>query len=164
MPATSTTQIYAFEHNIETAVQGLLQSNGLLDTFIQGADASLPESRIEVTFATGEAINEAVLTNRQQVYDFFNGRLTLRIVTVRPVDQPSLVAGVAKLHEEWSARVRALLEERASPFTTTNLPYYTVETIRPLGTVRDLDPRWLEDYTTLTFLFQFGIRSDAWPT
>ena len=163
MAASSKIQIYNFENNFERAVQSILSAAGYLDTFIQGASASLPASRIEITFACGEAINQAVLENRDLVYDFFNARLTLRIVTVRPDDQPSLVAGVSALHEEWVANVRALLEERASPFTASNLPFYTVKTIRQLSTARDLDPRWLEDYTRLDFLVQFGIKSDAWP-
>lgn len=163
MPATDKVQIYAFESNFERAVQSVLHAAGLLDSYIQGADVTLPYSRIEITFESGEAINQAILTDRSLVYDFFDGRLTLRIVTVRPEDQPSLISGVRSLHEEWCARVRALLEERAEPFTTTNLPYYTVRTIRQTATRRALDTKWLEDFTQLEFQLQFGIRSDAWP-
>lgn len=163
MPATDKVQIYAFESNFEKAVQSVLHTAGLLDSYVQGADVTLPESRIEITFESGEAINQAIMTDRSLVYDFFDGRLTLRIVTERPIEQRSLIPGVANLHEEWCARVRALFEERAGPFTTTNLPHYTVRMIRPVGTQRDLDPKWLEDFTRLEFQVQFGIRSDAWP-
>lgn len=162
MAATSKIQIYAFENNFERAVEQVLDAAGI-PAFIEKTRETLPATRVEITFASGEAINEAVLENREQVYDFFNARLTLRIVTERPEEQPSLISGVASLHEEWAAQVRAALEERAVPFTTANLPYYTVTTIRQLGTARDLDPRWLEDYTRIEFLVQFGIRSDAWP-
>jgi hypothetical protein len=163
MPATSKVQIYAFESNFERAVQAVLDGAGMLHSYIQRANDSLPDSRIEITFAGGEAINEAIMEDRTQVYDFYSGTLVLRIVTIRPEDQPSMIPGVATMHEEWSAHVRALLEERASPFTQVNLPYYTVRTIRPVGTQRDLDPKWLEDYTRMEFAMQFGIRSDAWP-
>lgn len=84
-------------------------------------------------------------------------------MTERPSDQPSLIPGVSSLHEEWCAGVRAALQERNQPFNRTTLPFYSVQTIRPQGTQRDLDPRWLEDYTRLDYLVQFGIRSDAWP-
>jgi hypothetical protein len=166
MPASSEIQIYSFENNIERAVQSVLGAAGLLDVFIQGANATLPESRIEIMFSSGEAMNESTypLDTTQHIYDFFSGRLQLRIVTVRPDNQPSLVAGVSNLHEEWCANVRKILQERNSPFTASNLPYYAIKTIRPLGTQRDLDPRWLEDYTRLDFLIEFGIRSDAWPS
>jgi len=164
MPASSLKQIYNYEGAFERAVRDLLQAAGYADTYVEQANATLPESRIEVTFAAGAAVNEEVLPDGAHVYDFFEGRLAIRIVTVRPVDRPSLISGVATLHEEWAAAVRTSLEERAAPFTTVNLPYYAVKTIRPLATTRDLDPRWLEDYTRLEFFVQFGIRSDAWPT
>jgi hypothetical protein len=165
MAATSEIRLFNFEYNFERAVEGILEGAGYLSTYIQGANETLPESRIEVTFATADATNEAIypLDPDQTVYDFYNGRLTLRIVTVRPDDGPSLLVGVGRLHEEWAAGVRVQLQERKNPFTKTNLPYYAVKTIRPMNTQRDLDPRWLEDYTRLEYLVQFGIRSDAWP-
>ena len=132
MPATSKIQIYAFENNFERAVESVLEAAGL-PAVVEKANETLPASRVEVMFATGEAINQAVLPNHDLVYDFFNARLTLRIVTTRPEDSPSLISGVATLHEQWAAHVRAIFEERASPFTTGNLPYYSVKTIRQTG-------------------------------
>lgn len=162
MAATSKIQIYAFESNFERAVEQVLDAAGV-PAYVEKNSESLPATHVAITFASGEAINLAVLPNHEEVYDFFNARLTLQITTERPEDQPSLISGVASLHEEFAARVRAALEERANPFTTANLPYYAVKTIRQLGTARDIDPRWLVDYTRIEFLVQFGIRSDAWP-
>jgi hypothetical protein len=164
MAATSEKQIYNFENAIERATESVLSAAGL-PALIQGGNETLPESRVEIVFAAGQAINTALypLDPDQEIYDFYEGRLTLRIVTVRPETQPSLLSGVSTLHEEWAAAVRVALQERVNPFTTANLPYLAVKTIRPIGTVRDLDVRWLEDYTRLEYLVQFGIRSDAWP-
>lgn len=164
MPASSLKELYNFEGAFERAIRTLLQSAGYADTFIQQANQTLPESRIEVTFTCGPAVNQEVLADGALVYDFFQGSIVVRIVTVRPADRPSLITGVATLHEEWAAGVRAALEERASPFTASNLPHYAVKTIRPAATQRDLDPRWLEDYTRLEFFVEFGIRSTAWPS
>ena len=166
MPATSELQLFNFERNFEVAVESILEGAGYLNAFIEQSNATLPESRIEISFACGEAMNQALypLDPSQEVYDFFSGQLALRVVTVRPDDKPSLIPGVGKLHEEWSAAVRMLLQERREPFTTTNLPYYAVKTIRPQTTGRDFDPRWMEDFTRLNFAIEFGIRSDAWPT
>lgn len=164
MPATDTKQIFNFENAFERATRAVLQAAGYEDTFIQGANQTLPESRIEVMFSTGEAINEAVLENSDHVYDFFSGILSVRIVTVRPEDQASLISGVGDLHSEWAAGVRVALQERVSPYTTSNLPWLAVKTIRPRATTRDLDPRFLEDYTRLDFYVEFGIRSTAWPS
>jgi hypothetical protein len=166
MAATSDLQLFNFEYNFERAAESILEAGGYLSTFIQGSSATLPASRIEVTFASGAAINQAIypLDPAQEVYDFFEGRLSLRIVTERTAEAgPSLVSGVGPMHEEWAAAVRMLLQERRDPFTSTNLPYYAVKTIRQVGTQRDLDPRWMEDYTRIDFAIQFGIRSPAWP-
>jgi len=163
MPAADVKQILNFENAIELATQSILQAAGFHDSFIQGGNATLPPSRIEIIFATGEAMNEAALPNGDHVYDFFNGVLTVRIVTVRPDDLPSLLPGVSDLHAQWAAGVRAALQERLSPYTTSNLPWLAVKTIRPRATTRDLDPRWLEDFTKLEFYVEFGIRSTAWP-
>lgn len=170
MAATSQIQIYNFENNFEQAVQSILEAGGYHDSYIQGASGELPASRFEITAALGDALNEAVLLNGDHVYDFYSLRLSLRIVTIRPDTQPSLLAGVSSLHEEWCAAVRVLLQERRSPFRPAGvepaasvLPYYDVKTIRPLPTVRDLDPRWMEDFSRLEFHIEFGIRPDAWP-
>jgi hypothetical protein len=163
MPASNLKELLNFEGHFERATRDLLVAAGYADTFIQQANETLPESRLEVTFAAGAAINEEEQADGSRVYDFFEGMLTVRIVTVRPADRPSLIVGVANLHEEFSAGVRSALLEKAAPFTTANLPHYAVKTIRPLATARDLDPRWLEDYTRLEFFVHFGIRSTAWP-
>ena len=163
MQAQDAKQVLNFDNNIERAVQAVLSAGGYLDSYIEGGSAELPPSRIEVSFSTGEALNEGLLPNGDRVYDYYSGRLSVRIVTFRPDDQPSLLPGVSTVHSEWSAGVRALLQERSAPFTSDNLPFYSVKTIRPLATTRDLDPRWLEDFTRLEFYIEFGIRSGAWP-
>lgn len=163
MPAQSKKQIYAFEENFEVAVRSVLDKAGLLNLLITGQSDSLPESRLEILFVLGETLNQATLPNGEHVYDFFNAKLTMRIVTTRPTDQPSLLPGVGMLHSEFAAGTRVALEERLKPFNVENLPWYGVQTIRPAGSARDLDPRWLEDYTRLDYLIEFGIRSNAWP-
>lgn len=163
MPVTDIKQLFNYENNVELATQAILAAGGYHDAFIQGSTEKLPASRIEITFATGEATNEAVIANGDHVYDTFTGRLSLRIVSNRARNQPSLLAGVSRLHEEWCAGVRSLLQERVNPFTTANLPYYKIHTIRPLATLRDLDPMWMEDYTRLDYHIELGVRSDAWP-
>lgn len=163
MPAQDKKQVFNFENNFERAAQSALAAAGYNEAFIEGGKSELPPSRLEVSFTVGEALNESTLENGDRVYDYFSGRLSVRIVTFRPEDQPSLLPGVSTLHSEWAAGVRAAMQERAAPFTRDNLPLYTVTTIRPLGSARDLDPRWLEDFTRLDFHVEFGIRPDAWP-
>ena len=163
MPAQSKKQVYAFEDAFETAAAGVMKAAGFYDSLISGANETLPESRIEIMFVLGETLNEAVLINGQHVYDYFNASLRLKLVTVRPRDQPSLLPGVSNLHAEWLGGIRTAFEERVRPFNETNLPWYKVNTIRSSGSARDFDARWFEDFSTLSFLIEFGIRSDAWP-
>lgn len=171
MSATSKTQVYNFPNNFELATKSLLKSAGLGDAFIQGDSGKLPQSRIEVMFQTGEPMNQSRRPNGDLVYDYFSAQLAVRIVTLRPQTQRSLLEGVSTLHEEFAARVRELFEERKTPageyqtvFTADVLPFYKVNKLRPQGEARDFDPHWMEDFTRLPFLIEFGIRSDAWPT
>jgi hypothetical protein len=164
MPATSLKQIYNFEGPFQRAFKEVMEAAGYGNVFLERSLETLPQSRIEPIFAGGNAINEEVRPDGTHVYDFFEGRLAVRIVTDRPDNQPSIIPGVMDLHEEYAAAVRAEMEERRNPFNETNLPFYAVKTIRPLATTRDMDPRWMEDYTRLEFFVQFGIRSDQWPT
>ncbi len=163
MPATSKKQIYNFEGPFQRAFEGVMNAAGYGQTFVERSMETLPPSRIEVMFSAGAAINQETLADGSHVYDFYDGSLVVRIVTERPSNSPSLIDGVKDLHEEWAAAVRASMEERLTPFNATNLPYYSVQTIRPLATTRDLYPRWLEDFTRLEFFVQFGIRSYEWP-
>jgi hypothetical protein len=163
MPAQSVRQILNFNENWQRATRDVLNAAGYCDSFIERSNCDLPRSRIEVSFATGEALNECVLANGDHEYDFYSGRLKIRIATFRPDDQPSLLPGVGSIHSEWSAATLDLLRESQRPFTTENLPYYAVKTIRLLSVNPDLDPRWMEDFTEIEFYVEFGIRSDAWP-
>lgn len=170
MPATSEKQLYNFSNNFERAVDSILEALGI-PTLIQGANATLPASRVEVMFQRGAPLNEGVRPDGQTVYDYWSGTLSFRIVTVRPETQPSLISGVSTLHEEFAATILSTFKQRwvsdpeeyLTPFTDANLPYYQVTKLRPEAEVRDFDPRWMEDFTRHTYAVEFGIRSDAWP-
>lgn len=163
MPAQDEKQLFNFNENFQRAVKSILATAGYHDAFIERSNQELPESRIEVSFALGEALNECARPDGSHEYDYFAGRLALRIVTFRPMEQPSLLPGVDSLHSEWAAAVLALMRLSKRPFTAENLPFYTVNTLRPLGTTADMETQWLQDFTRIEFAVEFGIRSDAWP-
>lgn len=170
MPAVSKKQLYNFGNNFERAAESIIEAAGI-PALIQGANATLPPSRVEVIFQRGAPLNQGLRPNGDLVYDYFSGVLSLRIVTVRPDTQPSLISGVSSLHEEFAATLMELFEETKlsstneyiTAFTSANLPFYKVLKLQPQTETRDLDPRWLEDFTRHTYLVEFGIRSDAWP-
>lgn len=170
MPAPSEKILYNFANNFERAAESILAAAGL-PALIQGANGTLPESRVEIIFQRGEPLNEGFRPDGRAVYDYWSGSLAFRIVTIRPETERSLLPGVSTLHEEFAATVLMLFaqqwsadpEEYLTAFNSTNLPYYVVKKLRPGTEQRDLDPRWLEDYTRHTYQVEFGIRSDAWP-
>jgi hypothetical protein len=160
--ASSKKQLYNFKGQFNAAVQSIFAAGGLTAQ-IERSNATLPTSRVEITFDMGEAANQAAMAG-DVVYDFYQGnRLDIRLCTVRPLDQPSVLPGIATLHDEFCATTYALLEERLYPFTNY-LPYYQVNMIRPKGSQSGLEMHFMEDYTTLLFEVWFGIRPSAWPT
>lgn len=164
MPAPSTKQIYNFKGNLVAAVRTILVAAGWDEVRLERETAKLKQAiRQEISFDLGEAQNEAVLPDGSHVYDFYPGRLRIRITSARRPDQASALAGVRDLHDQFVCEALDALEERKAPFTTDNLPYYAVKTIRPLGTRSDLDLQFLEDFTDVEFFLEFGIRSTAWP-
>lgn len=162
--AQSKKQVYNFKGQFNAAAQSIIQAAGL-HAVVERSNETLTAnpSRIEITFDVGDAANQAAAAG-DVVYDFYQGcRLTIRLCTLRPFDQPSPLAGILTLHDEFTATMYAIFEERLYPFTNF-LPYYQVNMIRPRGTQSGLDPRFLEDWTTITFEVWFGIRPSAWPS
>jgi hypothetical protein len=161
--ASSKKQVYNFKGNFNAAMQGIFAAAGITAN-IERANATLPTTGFDIAFDMGEAMNEQTLADGTSVYDFFQGnKLTARIYTERAEDKPSAIPGVATLHDEFCATVYAIMEERVGPFDPF-LPYYEVNMIKPRGTQSGLDPRFMIDWTTITFEVWFGIRPSAWPT
>lgn len=164
MAAPSTQVIRNFKGNFRAAVAGILATAGWTDVMLERSSARLKTSaRKEITFDLGEALNLETLDTGIRVYDFFSARLRVRIVTARRSDQTHGSDEARDLHESFVADALDLLAEDKSPFTAELLPYYTVKTLRPLGTKSDLDVLAMEDFTDVEFALEFGIRRGAWP-
>lgn len=162
MPTTR--QIRNFKANFRSATLAILTTAGITDVYLERSLAKLKKTaRLEVTLDLGEALNEEVLPTGIHVYDFFAARLRIRVVTARGPLEFAPAHEAADLHEGFVADVLDLFAEEKAPFTAELLPYYTVKTLKPLGTKSDLDLVYGEDYTDVDFFMQFGIRSTAWP-
>lgn len=162
--AQSKKQVYDFKGQFNAAASSIISAAGLTAQ-IERSNSTLPAApgRTEISFDLGEAANQAAIAG-DVVYDFYQGcRLGIRLCTVRPLDQRSALPGILTLHDEFCATMFAVLEERLYPFHPF-LPYYQVNMIRPRGTSSGLDPRFMEDWTLITFEIWFGIRPSAWPT
>lgn len=165
MSAPSRKQVYNFKGNIKSAAQAIIVAAGITDAYLERTNAFIKQNaRVEVSFDLGEATNQEILPDQTYVYDWYSGRLRIRIVTARRQNQTSAVPEVRDIHDEFTCTVLTAFEERLQPFTEALLPYYAVKTIRPLGTRSDLDLSYMEDYTDIEFLLEFGIRPGAWPS
>lgn len=94
-------------------------------------------------------------------YDYYNGTLTITVVTQRPDAEPSTRIAAASLHEEYAARARSLLREykRAlDPF----LEFYRIEKMQPAGTARDTDEKTNQDFLRLQFTVELALLDAAW--
>ena len=161
--AISKKQIYSFKGNFNAAVSTILTNAGLTAS-IERSNGTNPTSGCDITFDLGTAANQGVSPQGDLVYDFFEGnKLMVRIYTERPGDSPSVLPGIATLHDEFCGTVLAVMEERLRPFDAI-MPYYQVNMIRPLQTQSGFDPRFMIDWTTIVFEVWFGIRPSAWPS
>lgn len=165
MPASSTRDLRNFKAHFRRATAAILVQAGVDQVALERALARLKtRARLEITFDLGEALNVATLPSGAHVYDFFAARLRIRVVTGRGQTQAAPLQEAADLHEQIASTVLDCMAEENSPYSAALLPYYSVKTIRPVGTRSDLDINYLEDYTDIDFHLEFGIRSDAWPT
>lgn len=93
---------------------------------------------------------------RIQHYDIHPGTLTLTVATPRPEAQGSALFTAASIHEDYAARVRAILREwrhvgdaslslpvaaRLESYLPTSPtgPLYALRELRPAGTLREID-------------------------
>lgn len=162
MPAPDLKTLLDFETNFETASKSFLATDtGLTATdLFAGLDQDtfvLP--RLEVMFEAGEAIDPPVrvnLTDDPTEYGKFRGTLTVRILT------DGSISGTNTEHRELRGKVRASLMIRASNFTSTNLPYYEVNYLRPNGANYEVDGDIM--MTILSYDVAFSFKSDAYPS
>lgn len=162
--APSTKQLYNFKGNFKAACLAINQAAGLDDSYLERTVRFVKQkARIEIYLDLGPAANTEERTDETLVYDYFSARLRLRVVTARREDQASALDEVRDIHDEFVCTLFAAYEERLQPFTEALLPYYKVNTIRPLGTRSDVDVAEWADFTDVEFLLEFGIRSTAFP-
>ena len=162
MAAENEKQIWNLIGVIEAAAARILEAAEVPTVLLPRANAALPSSRLEVSFTPGEATNQHTLADGRKVYDYFEGgELRIRLATERPETRASLIPGVGDLHAEFLAAVLEAFDESRRPFDDL-LPFHYVNTVRPGRHQRDLDSRFLEDFTELRFVVDVGVKETAW--
>lgn len=166
MPAESLYDLHAFQRHFSIATQAALAAHGLDQAFLDRGRGTLPDSYLTISFETGEPFNEVPMPSQPalgNVDDHFAAQLTVGIRSRRHEDAPAFGNGVSDLHGEMESRARVALMLASDPFPVARLPYYKVIELTPIGTNRQTDPVFLEDYTELAYRVRFGIRAEAWP-
>lgn len=162
MAAETEKQIWDVTSWIERATEQVLAKTEVPEILLPHSDRALPESRLELMFMLGEAANQHTLPDGRKVYDFFQGgELRIKLATSRPMQQASLIPGVATMHAQFVATILEALDEGREPFCDL-LPYHRVLTLRPLPVNRDLDARFMEDFTELRFQVDVAVKETAW--
>lgn len=155
--ASSLSQLFAYEHYLETAWSGILNANQVT-AFAETTDALKTTPYTDVQLQ-----NSSVFPDRERgqrfihrdiaYFNLWQGTLVSTIYTTRGKnsDQQTNLIGT----------VRALGIPQS--FTEQYLPYHSVAVIEEVGIHRAIDKAQVLDITQLSFLITFGIRPDAWP-
>ena len=153
--------LYEFEKAFEDAAGIFLASDTGLTVFASASNDDFVTPRLEIQFATGEAIlpddapivsvpglTEGEYLKYDATFDatvISDGNLTTRAE-----------------HLEYVGMVRASLLRSASNWNSSNIPYYGLKFIRQISTVREVDGDLQS--TQIAYEIKFAIRSDSFPT
>lgn len=94
-------------------------------------------------------------------YDYYEGSVSITIVSKRPDVQASVIVPASSVHEEWASRVRVALREFRSPLDAY-LSYYSVRKIQPGASIRDVDTQLNQDLTRIQFDLGIAMIEAAW--
>tara|TARA_R110001592_G_C12886003_1_gene725227 strand:+ start:264 stop:767 length:504 start_codon:yes stop_codon:yes gene_type:complete len=166
MPASSYTELFNFEGNVESAFREWLADQVIEVRETLGLE-SLPDDYIGTTFKLGAVTghyNPSPGGAANPTYDQYEFDLDFIIQTRRHNEEGSQTDGVKARHRELVALLRtwvSLLKAKGSSLETY-LNHYEIQFLRPSGTANDVDDVF--DITTLSYEGQISIVTTAWPT
>lgn len=159
--------LYDFETPIEeaakNAITDTLTANSVSGvTFSVSRDSATDDTpRIDIVFASGQAMTQRTAAGQavpKQVPNAFEGLLTLRLSTTRPIS-----TGNAALHGKIRGLIRYAMSAGAKAFDPTDTPYLQILQMLPEASTPQLYDEKQQDISELTFRVWFAIRNDAWP-
>ena len=166
MPASSYTEIFNFEGNVESAFRKWLEDQFLEVRETQGIEA-LPDDYIGASLTLGETTghyNAAPGGADDPVYDQFQMGLEFTIQTRRHNEEGSQTENVKTRHNEIVALVRtwvSMLKAKGSALEGY-LEHYQIEFLRPSASSRSVDDVF--DVTILNYDGQISVLTSAWPS
>ncbi len=166
MPASSYTELFNFEGNVESAFKEWL-ADQLIEVRETLGLESLPDDYIGVTFKLGAVTghyNPSPGGATNPTYDQYEFDLDFVIQTRRHNEDGELVKHISSRQHGLVALLRtwlSLFKIKGSSLESY-LNYYQIEFLRPSGTANDVDDVF--DITTLSYEGQISIVTTAWPT
>jgi hypothetical protein len=167
MPASTYADLYDWETLIENGIASAIST--ILGASSIGAQVNVTRGtgteetpRVDVTFSPGSSLGHMTTigqANPKQVPDMFDGTLTLRISTARPIEDDD-----AELHGEIRGWVRYVMSAGARGLNETILPYLQIMDMLPSGSASQIYDEKSQDITELSYAVKFAIRPSAWPT
>lgn len=167
MPASSFTELFNFEGNLNEAFNKWLNDNRLELNTSNDIEV-LPEDFIGATVEVGSADpnHMQLVPNGLHEYDRYDLTLNFTITTQRTEEEGAADDDLWRRHQEIVANVRtwmAISNAKLSALNDTYLDLYALNTLVPDGVEYDHDETNDEDTTVLAFTGTFSILTDAWP-
>lgn len=163
MPASSLTELYNFEGNVESAFEDWLGDQTLEIVKSQDFD-TLEDDYIAASFELGETTQHAYeISAGVWEYDQYACSVSITIRTRRHGETDSQTASVRSRHQELCARVRTWMSVSKAKGSAleTYLAYYEFQFLRPAATQYASEGDF--DETTLVYDGQISILPSAWP-
>lgn len=171
MPAANLETLLDFEGHFESAAQAIMVASGIA-AYISENATQLPLTNTGIDANVEPALDTLLQipapsnwpANREPPMEYSRYQLGLEFrVEVQRDNNAATVPGVDTLLAQVRAKIRANMLLTVRPFNPTNLPYYVVSDIRPLGTTTGYESVRNIDFVSLRFRITFQIRPDAWP-
>ena len=163
MAATTRTEVFAFESNLNSAFRQWMDDHGF-ELFANGVIDTPPSDFIAVETEIGAATGHYSPLGAAFVYDQYQFSVTFRVKSRRFEDESVSIDDIDTLHNALIANVRrwmSYLEARGSALETY-LDLYAINTFVPSGTSGGVSGE--KDETELSYEGQFTIKPDAWPS
>lgn len=167
-------QIKNFGENFCAATRTAFEDNGVDKNIF-----STPTDQNQAGVLSGEimfALSAPIDTTQRpdtgnEIYGSYGGTLNVKVRCGRSSNGPGITPGVLTILNNIAARILAIMEIQVTPnsnatqrgpYDLSNLPYYSVKFIKPLGVTPYPDYEFLQDVIDLSWEIQFSIIPSAW--
>lgn len=154
MPAPTIDALFAFEDEIESAIQEMFTAIPY-NAYRQRDTDSKGTPFVTVQLAVGGETGRIHQGATVFYPDAWTGTLTIGVVTTRGA------AGIS--HTTEVSKVRRYMAEWTARLTSVQLPYHAIAEISASGTSPQIEGDKDHDLSLLTYTIKWMIRTTAWP-